>query len=164
VNIGTIASRHWFYLLIPIWVASSWSLRSSYTWDVQPNVGEAIVLFDWCIFVPATFAVCYRTMTPSSLALRVLALMCGGIWVAGKMVPPDAQMLLRDWSSIRWLGLSIVLLFEVAAMAAMLRIVFGEAPDPRALEQQGIPPFVAKLMIAEAKFWRWLWARLAGKR
>jgi hypothetical protein len=64
---------------------------------------------------------------------------------------------------MRWVGLSALLLFEIAALVAMLRVVFGAAPDPRELEEQGIPLVLAKLMIAEAKFWRWLWARLAGK-
>lgn len=163
MNIAAVASRNWFYLLLPIWALATWDFQSAHPWDVQPGLGEAITLFDWCVFVPATFAICYRNMSRRALALRVLAMMCGGIWLAGKIVPPDAQTLLQDWGGVRWVGLSVLLLFEVAAVAAMLRIVFGAAPDPRALEQQGIPPLVAKLMIAEANFWRWIWTRLTGK-
>ena len=163
MNIAKIATRHWFYLLLPIWLAASWAFRSSHPWDVQPAFGEAITLIDWCIFVPVTFAICYRSMTRRALVMRILALVCGGIWLAGKIVPPEAQTLLQNWGSIRWLGLSILLLFEVGAIIAMLRIVFGAAPDQHVLERQGIPPFLAKIMIAEAKFWKWLWSRLTGK-
>jgi hypothetical protein len=163
MNIASATCRNWFYLLLPIWALASWRLRSSHPWGAEPALGEAIALFDWCVFVPATFAICYRGMPSRALALRVLALVCSGIWVAGKIVPHDAQNLLQETGGIRLAGLSIMVLFEVAATAAMLRVVFGAVPDQRALEQQGLPPLIAKLMIAEARFWRWVWTRLSGK-
>ena len=163
MNFAAVATRHWFYLLLPVWLAASWAFRSSHPWGAEPAFGEAITLIDWCIFVPATFALCYRSMTRRALALRVLALVCGRIWLAGKIVPPEAQTLLQNWGSIRWLGISILLLFEVVAFAAVLRVVFGTAPDPQVLEREGIPPLVAKIMIAEAKFWKWVWTRLTGR-
>ena len=83
--------------------------------------------------------------------------------MAGKLVPSDAQNLLLVIAPMRWIGLSVLMLVEVVAFVAILRVVFGAKPDPRVLEEQGIPPIVANLMIAEAKFWRWLWGCLTGK-
>ncbi|GGC24155.1 hypothetical protein GCM10011371_09800 [Novosphingobium marinum] len=163
MKVASAIGRNWFYALLPLWLIASLGFRSTHPWASQPQLGEAITLFDWCIFIPLTFAICYRGMSRRALFLRVLALICGGIWLAGKLVPADAQNLLQTMGAMRWLGLSVVLLFEVAAIVAMLRIVFGATPDPRALTDQGIPPIVARLMIAEAKFWRWLWACLTGK-
>ncbi len=163
MNIAAAIRRNWFYALLPVWALATWGFNVIHPWDDQPRLGEIITLFDWCIFVPLTFALCYRDMSRRALVLRLLALMCGGIWLAGRIVPEGAQSLLLDWSGVRWAGLSVLLLFELAAFVAMLRILFGATPDPRALEEQGIPPVVAKLMIAEAKFWRWIWARLTGK-
>lgn len=163
MNAGAIATRHWFYLLLPIWLAAAWQFRSSHPWITQPALGEAITLFDWCVFVPATFAICYRAMPRRALAIRILSLMCGGLWLSGRLVPADAQAILHDWGGIRWIGLALLVLLEVAATAAMLRVVFGATPDEAALHRQGIPPLVARLMIAEARFWRRLWAWLTGR-
>ena len=163
LSIRELASRHWFYLLLPVWLAASWSLRGSSMWNQQPRLGEAIVLFDWCIFMPVLFAICYRDMPHRALALRMLALFCGGIWLAGQIVPPEAQDLLGFGAGLRWVGLIVLVLFEAAAIMAMLRIVFGEAPSAAALERQGIPPVIARLMVLEARFWRWVWKRLTGK-
>lgn len=163
MQIASVIGRNWFYALIPIWLLASLVFRATHQWDAERQLGEAIILFDWCVFIPVTFAICYRDMSGRALVLRCLALICGGIWLAGKLVPVEAQNLLRDLGGMRWVGLSALLLFEMAALVAMLRVVFGAAPDPRALEDQGIPPVVAKLMIAEAKFWRWVWVRLTGK-
>jgi hypothetical protein len=43
---------------------------------------------------------------------------------------------------------------------AVLRVLFGADPDPKELERQGMPPLLARLMLAEARFWRWVWSRL----
>ena len=163
MKIASVIGHNWFYALLPLWLLASFEFRSTHPWEAQPQLGEAITLFDWCIFVPVTFAICYRGMSRRALFLRVLALVCGGVWLAGKLVPADSQYLLQSIGTIRWVGLSVLLLFEMAAFVAILRVVFGATPDPRALEEQGIPPFVVKIMIAEAKFWRWLWGRLTGK-
>ncbi|MGC6398977.1 hypothetical protein ACNI3Q_00165 [Sphingomonas sp. FW199] len=163
MKIASVISRNWFYALLPVWLLASMGFRVTHPWDAQPQLGEAVTLFDWCVFIPITFAICYRSMSRRALTLRLVALMCGGIWLAGKLVPVNAQNLLQDIGGMRWVGLSVLLLFEIAALVAMLRVVFGATPDPRVLQEQGIPPIIAKLMIAEAKFWRWLWGRLTGK-
>lgn len=163
VTAGALATRHWFYLLVPVWLAASWELRSSHPWTTQPALGEAIILFDWCVFVPATFALCYRGMPHRALATRVLAMMCGGIWLSGRLVPPDAQAILDNLVGIRWIGIPTLILLEVIATMAMLRVVFGAAPDTAALQRHGVPPIVARLMITEARFWRRVWVWLTGR-
>ncbi|WP_239806856.1 hypothetical protein [Croceicoccus hydrothermalis] len=163
MQIKSVISRNWFYALLPVCLLASWGFRTTHPWDAQPQLGEAVTLFDWVVFVPLTFAICYRSMSGRALTLRVLALVCGGIWLAGKLVPSDAQNLLLAISPMRWIGLSVLMLVEVVAFVAILGVVFGAKPDPRVLEEQGIPPIVAKLMIAEAKLWRWLWGCLTKK-
>jgi hypothetical protein len=163
MKIASVIGRNWFYALLPIWLLASVGFRATHPWDAQPQFGEVVTLFDWCVFIPMTFAICYRSMSRRALTLRLLALMCGGVWLAGKLVPADAQSLLRSMGGMRWVGLAVLLLFEIAAFVAMWRVIFGAKPDPRVLEEQGIQLIMAKLMIAEAKFWRWLWGRLTGK-
>ena len=164
MNIKTTVTQHWFYCLLPLWLAAAWAFRSDFPWQTDPGLGEAITLIDWCVLVPTMFVICYWGMSPKALALRVLALICGGIWLAGKIVPVGSQIILQEWSGVRWIGLTILALFELGVLVATLRIVYGSPPDPQALEEQGIPPFIARLIIAEARFWRRVCNLLRGHK
>lgn len=155
--------RNWFYLLLPVWAAAAFGFRAAHPWSEQPMLGEAVTLFDWCLFVPALYLLCYRDMPRRALGLRAIALVCGGIWIAGVIVPDAAENILTRLGPLRSAGIAILLLVEGVAILAILRVVFGATPDPAALERQGIPPPIARLMLAEARFWRWLWATLRGR-
>jgi hypothetical protein len=161
--IATAARRHWFYLVWPFLLAAALMFRATHPWSDAPGFGEATTLFDWCVFVPALHAICYRAMPRRALALRTLALICGGAWIAGKIVPDSAEVILAQWSWLRAPAMAVLLLAEGMALIAIVRLTFAPTPDSRALEKQGLPPLVVKLMLAEARFWRWLWARIRGR-
>lgn len=163
IDLRTLAQRHWFYLLLPLLLAAAIGFRTTHPWAEQPGFGEAVTVLDWCIVLPLLFALCYGHLPWRVLALRTLAVACGGFWIAGQIVPAEAQGLLQDWRGLRWLGLGVLLAFEAAAVVAVLRIAFAATPDPQALQKHGIPPLVARLMLAEARFWRWVWAKLHGR-
>jgi hypothetical protein len=142
-------------------MAASLNFHFAHDWQAQPHFGEAVALFDWCLFVPALYALCYRKIrSAKAVAIRVLALTCAGIWVAGHMVPDPAQTVLRDWAWVRGLGLAGLLLLEAGAIIAMFRIAFSKDPSAQALTDSGVPPILARMMLAEARFWRWLFSRL----
>lgn len=162
-RLAQFGRNHWFYLLLPIWLAAALAFRTTHDWAEQPAFGEATTLIDWCLFVPALYALCNRHMPRRALLLRTLAIACGGIWIAGKIVPDAAQFILQDLGWFRVIGMAVLVLFEAFAVVAILRVLFGATPDPRALERHGIPPLLVKLMLAEARFWRWVWTRLQGK-
>ncbi|MBB5728930.1 hypothetical protein [Sphingomonas prati] len=158
------ASRdNWFYAILPVLFAAALNFRATHPWDDQPQFGEAVTLFDWCIFVPFIYVACYRNMPRRALAIRALAIACGGIWIAGKIVPDPAETILTQWSWLRGVGIAVLVLAESAALIAVLRIAFGSAPDATELERQGMPPLLARMILAEARLWRWVWDRLRGK-
>ena len=158
------ARRHWFYLLLPVWLSSSLALHRSFDWGTAPRAGEAIALFDWCLFMPALFALCYwHSLTRRALLIRVIALALGGLWIASAITPDEAELMLRGSSSLRIVGLTVLALLEGAVLVAVLRIAYSKEPDMAELERQGLPPLLARLMVAEARFWRWLWAKLRGR-
>ena len=162
-TIARAARKHWFYAVLPILLGAALNFRATHPWADQPRFGEAATLFDWCLFVPFLYAICYRKMSRRALAMRTLALVCGGIWIAGKIVPDPAETILAQWGWLRAIGIGVLVLAEGAALIAVLRVAFGSSPDPAELERQGIPPLLVKLMLAEARFWRWVWSRLQGK-
>jgi hypothetical protein len=153
------ARDHWFYAILPIALGAALNFRATHSWADQPQFGEAATLFDWCLFVPLLYAICYRRMPRRALAVRTLALVCGGIWIAGKIVPDRAETILAQWGWLRGVGITVLVLAEGATLIAVLRVAFGPAPDPAELERRGMPPLIVKLMLAEARFWRWIWAR-----
>lgn len=161
-DVARVARHHWFYFAVPVLLGAALNFRATHPWAHHPRLGEAVTLFDWCLFVPLLHAICYRRMPRRALATRTLALVCGGIWIAGQIVPDRAETILAEWGWLRTLGIGVLVAAESAALVAMLRMAFGSAADPTELERQGIPPLLAKLMLAEARFWRWAWRRLGG--
>lgn len=161
--LAKVARSHWFYIALPVLLGASLGFRVTHPWADQPRFGEAATLFDWCLFVPLLYAICYRRLAARALATRTLALACGGMWIASRIVPDHAQSLLVQWAWLRAIGGAAVLLLEGAAIVLMLRTLFGTAPDVTSLERQGVPPALARLMLAEARFWHWVWSRLRGR-
>ena len=158
------ARGNWFYVALPFLLSASFSFRETVDWRVEPRMAEAATVFDWCVFVPLLYVLCYRgTMTTRAIGLRVLALACSGFWLAGVIVPDPAEGLLREWSWLRSVGLVALVAVEGVALLAVVRIALAPKPDVAELERQGVPPIIAKAMVLEARFWRWLWARLRGR-
>jgi hypothetical protein len=157
------ARRHWFYLLLPFAVAASLTLRSSIDWRSEAFRMEATTLFDWCVFLPAMFVLCYRRELPTgALAVRTVGIACAGLWAATLIVPDDHQRLIGSVAWLRYPGMVVVLAAEALVMVALFKVTFSKAPDPSEIVRFGVPPFVAKLMLAEARFWRWVWRKLRG--
>ena len=158
------AGRHWFYLLLLFAAIIAFPFRAAMDWRHDAALGEAAVLFDWCVFLPAMFLLCYRrTMPPRALALRLVGLICGGLWVAALIVPDGSERMIGSVAWLRYPGLALLLVMEAFALVAMLRLTFGGDPDPAALQRLGVPAPVARLMLLEARFWRWAWRSLRGR-
>ncbi len=159
-----LARRHWFYHVLPLLLTTALTFRASYPWQLDPKLGEATTIFDWCVFVPLIYAVCYRNMPRRALVLRTLAMVCGGIWIAAKLVPDQTETILHELGWARGLGIAVLAIFEGMAFVAAMRILFGGEPDTVALEHEGMPPLLVKLILAEARFWRWIWSKLRSMK
>ena len=163
-DVGRTAVRHWFYLLLPMAAVAAFQFRAAVDWRSEAALGEATALFDWCVFLPAMFLLCYRrTMPPRALALRLVGLVCGGLWVAALIVPDGSERMIGAVSWLRYPGLALLLVAEAAAFVAVLRLTSGGDSDPAALQRLGVPAPVARLMLLEARFWRWVWRAVRGR-
>lgn len=38
----TVAQRHWFYLVLPFLLVTALTFRTSYPWQLDPKLGEAV--------------------------------------------------------------------------------------------------------------------------
>lgn len=158
-----LARRHWFLLLLPVWFACSFAFSRSLDWRLEGRMGEATILFDWCVFLPFAYALSLRRAVPPRAALlRTLGLAGAGLWVGRLFVPDGAENLLTSLGWLRYPWLAVVLVVEGAVIVALLRAVFAGRADAAAFERAGVPPFAAKLMLLEARFWRWVWRTMRG--
>lgn len=150
--------ENWFWpSAIVLWAAAFLVSRSVPT----PRLAawEIAVIVDVMVTMPVLFALCYRAkFNWQKLAIRILALQCFGIWLATKIVPVEIQTILPQLSWLRYLGLAVLVVIELRIMVALFNIVFKADTSSKQLEQIGMPPLLAKIMLLEARFWRWVFS------
>jgi hypothetical protein len=155
---------NWFVVLAPILLLIEWLVVRSSA-GAMGSMVEAIVLFDLCLFIPLLYVLCYRSQLPlKHLLLRVLGLVCLGVYIASYIVPEAAQQVVPKLSWARTAGLAVLALVELALLLTVLRLVWGrDASAEQVQAASGAPAWVARLMVVEARFWRAVW-RLIRRR
>ena len=150
--------ENWFWPITLVLVALAWFVSN----NLPPrdlSGWELAILFDVLITLPLLFVLCYRgKLQRNKLIIRVLALQCLGIWLATKMVPIESQIVLPQLAWLRYAGIAVLVLIELRIMVALFKIVLKADTSAKQLEEIGMPPFLAKLALLEAKFWRWVFS------
>ena len=154
----------WFYLLLPVWLGAAWSLSRDPQVLRDPPALELVLLFDFAIFLPALYALFLRrTVRSLGLAIRCGGLALSGLWLAGLLLPEGTGTIIPRLAWLRALFLPIALAIEIGAAIAVLRIVYAEEPDEARLHASGMPPWLVRLVLAEARFWKRVWRMLSGR-
>lgn len=148
--------ENWFWpLAIALWAVAFLGSRNV-PMPVLDEL-EIAVIVDVMVTMPVLFALCYRAkLNWQMLAIRILALQCLGIWLATKILPVETQTILPQLSWLRYLGLAVLVVIEIRVVVALFRIVFKVDTGSKQLEKIGMPPLLAKLLLLEVRFWRWL--------
>jgi hypothetical protein len=151
--------ENWFWPLAVMLVALAWTIgRFS---QIEPDSSwEYAVVFDVLVTLPILYFVCYRKkVTLKHNIFRIIALQCTGIWLATKIVPIESQSLLPYLSWLRFVGLAVLFVFEAWIVLALIKLVFRpDATADQIQKQFGAPAFVAKIILLEARFWRWVFS------
>ena len=127
--------------------------------------GEAALLFDLSLTAPMLYALCYARRQPMRTTLiRAVAIAGAGLWLAGWLIPPSEQVMLREVAPLRWIGLAAIGLVELLLLVAMIRIAFSSAGTARdVMRVSGAPLWIARLMLWEAQLWRGVWQWFRGE-
>jgi hypothetical protein len=158
------ARRNWFLPLLALLLAIEWAFARATDWP-RDGLAEAVILFDLCLFVPALHFLCYRrTLARKALLIRTFALASLGVWLASWLIPAEAQHLLAGLGWARLAGLAVLLALELWVVVKVVRLVFGGTPTEADVVAYGAPPWIARIMLIEARFWKWLWRLLRGRR
>lgn len=158
------ARRNWFLPLFALLLAIEFAFTRSIDWS-RDGYAEAVVLFDMCLFVPALYWLCYRRKVAAKpLLVRTAALAFLGLYVASHLVPPQAQHLVAELGWARFVGWAVLALVELWVAVKVVKLVFGgKATAEQLHERHGAPLWIARLMLVEARFWKWVW-RLLRRR
>ena len=155
--------RNWFPPLLAVLLAIEFAFARATDWP-HDGLAEMAVVFDLCLFVPLLHAVCYRKrMALKPLLIRSAALALAGLYVASKLVPGGAQVLLADLLWARYAGWFVIALLELWILVLTVRLVFGDASTRQIAEKSGAPLWIARLMQMEARFWKAVWLFLRGR-
>ncbi|PZO06796.1 MAG: hypothetical protein DCF27_12230 [Lysobacteraceae bacterium] len=153
------ASTHWFFLVAPIVVAADVFVALSSRGEIDRLI-EAGLLFDLAVLLPCLYWICYRS-GGKKVAIRALALCCLGIWVAQMLVPEGEHDLMGYVAPLRYVGIAALVWIELLVIVALYRFIFKGGDTPSAVAriqtQADLPPWVAKLLVLEAMFWRRVW-------
>lgn len=150
---------NWFLAVAPVLLLVEWLVIRDIGIDMGRDV-EAVVLFDLCVFMPSLFLICYRNgLTPGQTILRTMALVCLGIYLAGWLVPAEAQQLLPQLAWARTAGLVVLGLIELRVLLLVVNLVYRKGGSIEQVQvASGAPRWVARLLMLEARFWRAVWA------
>lgn len=163
--IGIWARRNWFLPVLALALAVEYAFVRTTAWATD-GFAEAVVLFDLCLVVPALHYLCYRRrLARRALLIRTAALAFLGIYLASKLVPAEAQALIPALGWARLVGIAVMVAIELWIFLTIMRFIFrGDVTAEQVSERSGAPPWIARLMLAEARFWKWLWRLLRGGR
>lgn len=159
------ARRNWFLPLLAALLAIEWAFARTIDWP-RDGAAEAVILFDLCLFVPALHYLCYRRVLAwKPLLIRTAALASLGIYLASHLVPAEAQHLLAGLGWARLVGFAVLAALELWVLVKVVKLVFGSATTAEEISAtSGAPPWIARLMLIEARFWKWLWRLLRRRR
>ncbi|GAA4040327.1 hypothetical protein [Parerythrobacter jejuensis] len=157
--------QNWFYLLLPFALLAAWQVSLSSQTLANPVLTERVYLFDFGVFLPALYWLFLRGKVSSkAAALRALALAGAGLSFAAYLNPPATGEVLPLLSWLRWVALPVLVAIELAALIAITRYAYGANPEEERLIEQGMPPLLAKALLAEARFWKRVFAWLFGNK
>ena len=156
---GSFVSN-WFYPVTLVLFVMVWALITMAGDMAQPTLGfhfETALLADVFLTLPALYWLCFRNRSgKAKMLLGLIAVVCSGLWLAGKLVPLSEQSILPQLTWLRYVGFAIIVGFEIRLAAIALKLLFESQTKVADLEAEGVPPIVAKLMLMEARFWRWM--------
>lgn len=164
LRVLSFARTSWFYLLLPFWLFSAWSLSQMPEVARDPLLLERVLLFDFAVFLPLLYLFSLRgRLRPFGILVRCIGLALAGLWFAGWLMPQGEGQIIPWLRWLRRLFLPIAIVIEVVAFLAIMKIAYSAEPDEAKLLASGLPRWVARALIAEARFWRWVWRNLSGR-
>jgi len=157
--------ERWFFLIVlPFAIAIEWAFAASLDWSAYPR-SEWVALVDLCGLMPVLYLAAFTSdLSAKARGLRALGIAGIGLFAASWIVPSANQFLIADLASLRSAMFVCILAFEGFVFWKVLQALYAKNADAKAIERDfAVPPFVAKLLVLEAKFWKAVWSLFRRK-
>ena len=155
VTVSSSLRANWFLLIAPLLIGVDAFLALRYRENID-LVFEGGLLFDLAVLMPFLYWFCYRQKGKKAV-FKALGLACLGVWIAAKLVPEANQILLNFIWPVRYVGLAVLTLIEIAVIVQLYKVVFkgGTQKDVASHIQSSldVPPWAARLAAIEVMFW-----------
>lgn len=156
INARDLFVANWFWPVFVLALGAVWLMSRSLALP-QPYGWDVALLLDFGVIMPFLMWLCHRRrLTRRALIMRVLALQMSALLIASWLTFPDQKFVVQHLAWLRPVGIAILIAVEGAILVAMLRIVFKPTTAATDLEKLGAAPVIARLMLLEARFWRWV--------
>ena len=155
----------WFFLIVlPIAIAIEWGFAASLDWSVYPRA-EWVALVDLCVFMPLIYLGLFSSdLSGKARGLRALGIAGIGLFAASWIVPSAHQFLISELANARAAAFVFIRAFEGFVLWKLLQALYAKNADAQTLEREfAVPPFIAKLLVIEAKFWKSVWGLFRRK-
>ncbi|MEM7700308.1 MAG: hypothetical protein AAF251_00080 [Pseudomonadota bacterium] len=155
----------WFFLIVlPIAIAIEFAFAQWLDWSTYPRA-EWVALVDLCVFMPLVYLGLFSSeLSAKARGLRALGIAGIGLFAASWIVPSANQFLISDLASLRAASLVFVLAFEGFIIFKVMQALYARNADAQEIERDfAVPPFIAKLLVLEAKFWKAVWGFFGRK-
>lgn len=123
----------------------------------SPRLLEAGLLSDLAVVIPCLYLACYWRNGKRAV-IRTFATASLGFWLASKLLPASGHFIISSLSPLRYVSLLVLFAIEVKVALVTYKAVFSGATRREAeaslQAQTDMPLWLAKLMAAEAMFWR----------
>lgn len=158
------AEKYFFLAVLPLAIAIEWAFARSHDWTAYPR-SEWVALVDLCLVLPVLYLAGFASdLTGKARLLRALGIAGIGLFAAGFIVPEANQFLIAELAGLRSAALGGVLVFEAWVFWKVIGAVYRRGADAKALEREfGVPDWIARLMVIEARFWKAVWSLLRRK-
>ena len=157
---------NWFFAVAAAVLATDLTILNSHH-GASPQLLEAGLLGDLAVVIPCAYLACYWRNGKRAI-IRAFAMASLGFWLTSKLLPASGHFIINSLSPLRYVALAVLFAIEVKVVLVMYKAVFSGATRREAetslQTQADMPIWVAKLMAAEAVFWRAAYAKFKSLR
>ena len=150
--------KRYFATLLPLALLIEGVFTATLDWSAYPR-SEWVPLLNLCVFLPLVYLAFFSSGAPlKTRIVHAMAIAGLGLLAAKMMVPEANQFVIGYLSEVRGALLVVILAVEGFVFWKVLQALYKTGADAKASERDfAMPPFVAKLLVMEAKFWKAVW-------
>ena len=170
-----ILRAHWALFTVASMVLLGYIGAQLDDWNA-PRLLEASLLVDLAIIAPLLLTICYwNANTPKQRVLKGIGFAGLGLSLVAWLVPHQHHFILNIFEPLtetlhagRSIFAILFVLFEAWLFWTIAKALFAaeskEEMEASLQDKADLPPYLAKLMVAEVTFWKWVARKITFRK